>query len=127
MQPRVFYAQIIVLIAVAILHITALEYKLYWYFVWLDVLAHFLGGTWAILTLMWLSTWHYGSEWRFPPLLALAAALLVGVGWELFEFTIGIPRDDNFVFDTAVDLLMDTLGGMTGWALGRYIERNQTT
>lgn len=54
---------------------------------------------------------RFTSPWFF-----VLAALSVGILWEVFEATAGIMViDDTFVPDTALDLIMDVLGGLVGY------------
>ena len=88
--------------------------KFYWYFsVWyLDMIMHFLGGFWVGLASIYL----------FPPqnlsfrsvLTILFLVLLVGVGWEVFEFLVnGVIAQNPFdILDTASDIFFDLLGGL---------------
>lgn len=116
LSDPLFRAQFAALVGVAALHITALSFSLYWHFVWLDTLTHFLGGVWVALAVMWA----VGAALKRPasPLAIIAAALGIGIAWEIFEIVIGIPREANFVFDTALDLSMDVVGGFVGYVIG---------
>ena len=97
----------------AALHAYALDTYLYWRYVWLDVPVHFLGG----VTLAMLAI---GLLREFRPRLFLMGMLLVIVGWEVFELFIQTTRETNFIFDTALDLLMGSLGALTAYVLARF-------
>lgn len=102
-------AQAVVLAALALLHYFALEFSLYWHFVWLDLASHTLGGIWAGLFALWLrpqSGFHEAATW------VVFGAIVLGIGWEFFEITIGSPRAANFFFDTSLDLFADVVGGV---------------
>lgn len=121
MQQRyLLYAQFIVVAIIAALHLTGIEYDLYWRFLWLDVVTHTLGGVWVGLFFFWTRT-YFG----YVPILAwsIAGAIAIGVAWEVFEVVAGIPREANWTFDTSIDLLMDTIGGVVGAFLARAITR----
>ena len=96
----------------AVLHYFALTEYLYWYYVWLDVPVHFLGG----LTLAMLCI---GLLRSFRPVSFVLFMSVVVVGWELFEFVIQTEREANFFFDTALDLLMGSLGALGAYLLAR--------
>jgi len=117
-MPSLFTLQAIVLITTAILHASGLFLYLQWYFWWYDVMLHFLGGAWVALALQW-----YAS--RYPRIVlilpTLAVVLMVGISWEIFEMLIGAPREADFAFDTSLDILMDVLGGIVGYAVSAYI------
>lgn len=120
-RPRLFITQTIAVILVAAVHLSAMQWYLYWYFPWLDLLSHFLGGLWIALATAWLLS--YVSR-EVTILRLIFAAMVIGVGWELFEFFAGIPREANFVFDTSLDILMDFTGGMCGFILAKQLLRD---
>lgn len=113
-----FFFQLAVIAALGVLHVSALYFSLYWHFVWLDTVSHFLGGVWVALAYGWLMLRLAN---RRPSLLEIVVAVLcVGLCWEVFEVAFGIPREANWAFDTALDLLMDVIGGLAGvWTLRR--------
>lgn len=42
--------------------------------------------------------------------------LVIGAGWEVFEYVNGFFIGEvNVVADTALDLVMDVVGGLAGW------------
>lgn len=44
--------------------------------------------------------------------------LLVGLGWEVFEYMAGISIvDSDFFADTLIDLCMDILGAVIGYGI----------
>lgn len=49
----------------------------------------------------------------------LGGVMTIGVVWELFEYGAGISGagQDNFALDTALDLLMDLVGGTIGYGV----------
>lgn len=98
--------------ALALLHSYALDEFLYWRYPWFDVPMHFLGGL-AVGTVL------VGFLFRFRPWLYLVLFAGGMVAWEVFEYLFGIPRETNYVFDTALDFLMDTLGGLVAYGLAR--------
>lgn len=117
---RLLYAVALLIASIAVIHIASLQWYLYWQFVWLDVPVHFLGGVWIALFVIWV----LGRIGRSPGLLEIVVwVALVGVAWELFELWGGIPMEDNFAFDTALDLLMDLIGACVGFAWARRLLR----
>jgi uncharacterized BrkB/YihY/UPF0761 family membrane protein len=111
-----FFAALILL---AVVHVVALELYLYWKFPWFDIPMHLLGGISVALGYSILHT-------RLSPRLRtfswyIAAVLLVGIGWEIFEYAAGISlaREESFLLDTALDLCMDTLGGILGYGIAQ--------
>ena len=96
----------------ASLHYVAMADFLYWRYQWLDVPMHYLGGvTIAVFLVGFLYTKRVT---RFFSLFALLV-----IGWEVFEYVFGIPREANYLRDTVYDLLMDTLGAFTVYAIAR--------
>lgn len=115
---HIFFIQAFLIALIGAIHILALKLYLYWLFPWLDVFMHFGGAMWVALAAMWLfSSVH--RKLTFMRVLIIIIA--VSVGWELFELWGGIPREANFAFDTSLDLLMDVVGGITGYAVGKYL------
>lgn len=49
----------------------------------------------------------------------LAAVLIVGIAWELFEYLGGISltTESSFVLDTMLDIVMDLGGGFVGYGI----------
>jgi hypothetical protein len=96
-------AALVLAAALAWLHLTALGRYWYWYYPWLDVPVHFLAGA-------FMATAVIGVLGRFRPVIFLGAVVAGAIGWEAFEFVINAEREANFILDTSLDLLMDTLG-----------------
>lgn len=116
---QLFFLQTVVLVLLATLHLTALHFALYWHYVWLDTVAHFLGGLWAVLFVAWIAV----SLGKKPHILGLIAMLsLIALGWEVFELWAGVPREANFALDTSIDLLMDMLGGVVGLVVVGFLD-----
>lgn|GEM_PF-595206 len=122
-RPALFLTQTAVVLMVAAIHLSALQWYLYWYYPWLDLLSHFLGGLWVALAAAWLIL-YIGRETSLIRI--LSAVMVIGIGWEIFEFYAGIPKEANFVFDTSLDLLMDFCGGLFGYLLAGRLAKNVT-
>lgn len=116
---RLFFAQALVVLLLGALHVSALTFDLYWHYVWLDTLSHFLGGLWVGLLAMWGGE-HFFRR-KLSVLWGIFAIACVGVGWEVFEVVAGIPREGNFVLDTSIDLTMDLLGLLSAFIARKYI------
>jgi hypothetical protein len=112
--------------ALALIHIAAEYFYLYWQFHWFDIFTHFLGGLWVGLAALWL--WYYSgyikNNGRFVGkalVVALVAGLTIGFVWELYEFIVwqlsgrGLPP--NYISDSLLDLVMDTVGAFVGYLL----------
>ncbi|OGG57672.1 hypothetical protein A2765_06050 [Candidatus Kaiserbacteria bacterium RIFCSPHIGHO2_01_FULL_56_24] len=121
---RLFFAQAALLASIAVVHIIALQFYLYWHFPLLNRIVHFAGGLWTALLLVWLLRFRRHEPRLFKIVLG---AFLIGVAWEIFEVAIGMTRDsDNYALDTTLDLLMDTLGGFGGFFVARWLRERDT-
>ncbi len=104
-------------LTIAVVHTLASENFWYWRYWWLDLVMHFGGGAFiGGVALM--------AGLPRPWLTALGAALIVGVGWEVFEFIIKIGFVPGLWSDSLMDLGMDLLGAgtvcaMMSWWLSR--------
>jgi hypothetical protein len=106
------FAAFLLAVLLASVHVVALEHFWYWYFPWLDVPVHLLGG-------LFMATAVIGFLGRYSPRLFLIIVAVGALGWELFEFIINIDREANFLFDTSLDLLMDAVGITLSYAIAR--------
>ena len=85
---------------------------LYWRYVWFDIPMHYLGGvTSAVFVTAFLL---HRRDYAYAALLTA-----IFIGWEIFEFVFGLPREANYPLDTATDLVMDTLGAVTVYLVAR--------
>ena len=103
----VLFAQLLVLFALACLHIFGLIHFLYWQYRWLDIIAHLLGGVWIGFNVLWIGAVRSKTS---PVLFCAAAGLGIGMLWEVFEAYFGITSFPIDAFDTTKDLVMDMLG-----------------
>jgi len=118
----IFLLLFLATVTLAFVHFAALEFFLYWQYVWLDVPVHFLGGT--IVALLFLALLDLGlpcPSWCQKLIPVLVLVLIVGVLWEVYELLIGIIIRDNYVFDTTLDLIMDVCGGYVGYVVGNKV------
>lgn len=108
----------ILVFVIAVLHIIAIELFLYWTYSWFDILMHFLGGLFIGLSALWFffesGYIKMHRSYRQAFIVVGVSIVLVGVGWEIFEFLADVPREVNYVADTIVDLIMDLLGALLG-------------
>lgn len=98
---------------------------------------HFLGGAFAALTFYWLfgrlfpHHFNLGRSFLVTLVIVLGWVSLIGVLWELMEFSIDVlfipgrrlaAMQQQGMQDTMGDLFMDLLGGTTFalWAAFRY-------
>lgn len=111
-----FIVQALLATALLSFHLFAFQHDLYWHYVWLDIPMHFLGGVWAALVSTWLLRFAYLST---PVAGVVLGVIAIAIGWEVMEYAIGFQRESNYAFDTALDLVMDALGGACGFLIAR--------
>ena len=110
----------------ATLHIIALELFLYWHYEWLDLPMHFLGGSVVALGIFSLRDFRVPLVKRYVSLIPVTLLVIaVALLWEFYEIMIGIPIELNHEFDTSIDLLLGTLGGIVGYVVGESISNLQ--
>lgn len=112
MRSRWLFAAFVFCAALAALQLWAVEHFLYWIYPWFDVPMHFLGGV-SIATFLVALLLH-----RRPRIFSVLFALAL-IAWEVFEYVFGIPREANYLFDTALDFLMGALGGILIYVIAR--------
>ncbi len=97
------------------LHFLALVDFLYWKYRWFDTPMHLLGGV-AIGCFAVVVLRSYRPFWY---LIGVASAF---VAWEIFEAWAGIAVDPgvNYTWDTAHDLLNDSIGAVLVYTVARY-------
>lgn len=107
----------------AILHGIALMFSLYWVYLWLDIPMHILGGATAAL---WYQSRFLLSRFEDRLSFGLGAtivfALVIGGAWEVYEYFVD-PILTEFGIDTAIDIVMDTLGAVIGYTVARSVSR----
>lgn len=109
----------VLILIIAILQHIAVQFYLYWVFGWFDIIMHFLGGFWCAFVVLWFL--YFSGYVSVPKKRTLSAfittglvtALIVGVGWEVFEYVTGLTFTvDAYVQDTMLDIIMDSVGGV---------------
>lgn len=107
---------------IALLHVAAINFFLYWELWWADIVMHFLGGFWVALLGFWLLAFFNRIE-EFSKkqvlVVSIIFTLVIGLLWEIFEAGAGLSfvGADRWA-DTITDLLFDIIGGL---AAGLYI------
>ncbi len=113
------------LIALALIHVSALQFFLYWKYLWLDIPVHILGG---ITCAFGFALYRYNRTpftTRQREVFAyIGFTLLVGVAWELFEFFAKFSMiDEDFFMDTIIDFCMDVVGVLVGYGIVHTIKK----
>lgn len=111
-----FRQQAYLVIFIFLANFLANRFHLYYSIWWFDVFMHFTGGVWLGMVFVWfLKKRNLPMTFDFSFIFKLTAwLLLVGIGWEVFEFYFinhmaGYSFDR---FDTVSDLLLDVSGGV---------------
>jgi len=132
LEDPLFNKALYLIIIIAILHVTAITLEFYWTIWWFDVIMHFLGG--IFIGMMGILMYRHFAEvrrlfaGRSPVFVAFAAALGVGILWEVYEYFTGQTAATflSYPLDTAKDLVMDSLGGIAaGVLVGRKKENKE--
>ena len=113
-KHSLLYAGLGLVILVWVLNFIALTFYFYWTVGWYDYLMHFLGG----LSIGVLAIWALKIENRSLKafLVAFVSVMVVGVGWEIFEYLNGLTfSTESYKLDIAHDLIMDALGATTAY------------
>src|SRR3989338_10088082 len=96
---------------ILILNFLANTFHLYYSIWWFDALMHFLGGLWVALACLYLFPLQNSSANSIFKILLLV--LIVGVGWEVFEFVFydSFASNPFNPIDTISDVFFDLSGG----------------
>lgn len=112
----------LVLLVLVVVHLAASYFYWYWTYPWFEVVVHVLGGMWVALVFLWLASCfdqiNSMVEYKTKSLLiALIAATIFGIAWELMEnlAKITFVLDAGYTFDTAFDLFNDVIGGVLAY------------
>lgn len=109
---------------IAVVHAVSIQFFLYWKYVWLDIPVHAFAGVACVFGLYMLP--YFGIT-RFANTNTLSKsvlfALVVGLVWEVFEYTAGVSQSEpGFVLDTIIDLCMDVFGGSVGYFISKKLD-----
>lgn len=118
--PKVLLLSIIM---IGVANALAEHFFLYWRLPWLDMLMHFFGGVWIALTILWV--YYLSGKFKNIPenrrhityvyILAGTVAGVIGVLWEVFEFSLDLFitfNEFNGLYDTASDILLAVIGAL---------------
>ncbi|MES2214020.1 MAG: hypothetical protein V4465_01315 [Patescibacteria group bacterium] len=117
MKSKFLFLSLGIFFIMGLLHLAGSYLYLYWTAWWFDNLVHFTGGVGVGFFIVWFFLFS-GLVWKDVPtrnkifVTSLSLTLLVGLGWELFEYVNGLTQStESYALDTVHDLLADTLGG----------------
>lgn len=111
-------------------HSYALKYFLYFHLAWFDSVVHILGGVTLGLLVLIPSSNRIHSR-RTVYLISVIGALIFSIGWEVFEYKIGMtfvsPKYLSlYVYDTITDIFCGTLGGLfAGYCGAKLLTANK--
>ncbi len=127
-MARTNFLIIILVLSIALfaIHTYALRHFLYFYVGWLDSVVHLIGGlTLGLLVLIPSSTRVHSRKMMY--LISIVGALAFSIGWEIFEYKIGMTfvspkRFHVYLYDTITDISCGTIGGLcAGYFGGKFL------
>ncbi len=114
---RLTYATVFLIFFIWGVNTIADAAHLYYLLWWFDIPMHMLGGLWVALTALVI---YYHTPWvrrkdrstSFVVAYALATTMVIGLLWEVFEFSVEhlVKLNDNGLLDTLKDLVDDLIG-----------------
>jgi len=126
MRNKILLISFFLVLTTGVLHIVGSINHLYWNSFWFDGLMHFLGGASVGILSLWFLFQSGAFEISLPNsrevfFYVIVSTVLIGIGWEVFEFAYGIavPVGGNYPLDTYHDLVFDFLGGIVVSLIGR--------
>jgi len=105
----------------AAIHYVALQLFLYWRFDWFDIPMHLFGGAVVALGVFTLRDLRLIPNTFLTVKIVLLLVLITAGVWELFELYAGVPIDEAYYPDTALDVIMGMLGGYVGYIVGNRL------
>ncbi len=109
------------IIMIGVANALAEHFFLYWRWSWLDMFMHFFGGVWIGIMILWI--YYLSGKFKNIPenrrrasyvyILAGTVAMIIGVFWEIFEFSLDFFitfNEFNGFYDTANDILFAIIG-----------------
>lgn len=122
-RKRIFALTLLVFLIMGLIHVSAIFNSLYFYYRWLDIPAHFLGGLGVGLFTIWLFLYFeklsfvFGDKIKTLTVLFLSI-ILIGISWEIFEYAFDIAVLDKSIYitDTIKDILVDILGTLVAYS-----------
>lgn len=130
MKRNTFIFLFILISLISFLNKLGGDFDLYWRFWWYDIVMHFLGGLWIGLITLWIYylSGYFKKNKKDKPfvfLLSFLSVLIVGISWEIFEYLFEIVFSSNYISDTALDLIMDILGGLVASIVLLVLNKNK--
>ena len=99
------------------LNFIALAFYFYWTLGWYDYMMHFLGGLTIGVLIIWFFKLSGERSWKLF-LASFVPLMLIGVGWEIWEYANSLTfSTEDYRIDTVHDLLMDAVGAASAYWL----------
>jgi hypothetical protein len=126
MKHRLLVTAFISVALMAIIHVIASKFILYWTVGWFDNVVHFMGGFSTGLFALWI---YYLSGIFHPNvptkkqiiIKSFLFVLVIGVGWEIFEYMNGLTQStEGYPLDTFHDLVSDLAGALIAGDVASY-------
>jgi hypothetical protein len=108
----------------AVVHLVAIKFSLYWEIIWFDNLMHLFGG--VVLSLIFYTLVDIkilGKRWVRSWRRMTILVLIVLVSWEVLGVLMLMRFKEGFITDTSLDLLFGILGSIIGWFIGRQLKK----
>ena len=132
---RARYPTLFLLLFIATINAIANYWHLYFHLPWLDIPMHVLGGLWVAFFSL---AWYYHTPLIHPKdrstlfviMFATSTTMIIGLCWELFEFsaqTLIERADVHNLGDTLFDLVNDLVGALLATALFIRMGYNKRT
>jgi hypothetical protein len=117
LKDRHFVFNFWLLVFIAALHNVASFFYFYWTLWWFDIFMHFLGGFWIASVCLWIFYSNYFRQSSRPSrvrlfVFAVLSSIVLGLAWETFELVAGIILFPEYIPDSSLDMVMDTIGGV---------------
>ena len=118
------YVTFALVILLGFVHFVAESLYLYWTVWWLDNIVHALAGFTIGLFIIWFLFYSSIFYKRSPTILesilnALLYVIIIGIGWEIFEYVNGITQStEGYTLDIVHDLIADALGAILAGIIG---------
>lgn len=123
-SKKILVEMFILIFLLAIFHIGALSFGWYVKFWWWDVMNHFLGGFFISIGIYWIIKYRNYLNFVIKKdgksfsqfLTVITITMFIAVFWEVYEYSLGFRNyPEGYVFDTAKDIAMGFLGGISGF------------
>lgn len=105
-------------VLLALFHDLSIRLNWYYYYPEIDIAMHLLGG--FVVSLFAYVLVLTANEYTSPEkalITMIAFALLVSVGWEVFEVVFDLTPDAGINLETVSDIMFGLVGGLVGWCV----------